>query len=283
MRAPCTRPMAHSLPALRTAAGGNALRQRRPSSSWPMMHHRRQFVGLPSRLYQHQQQQPRRGSEFPPSEAQRDDIVIAAAAAGVSSSRWPAGAGTSSSSIGRDKENRTRASASSSSASTATASMPSSSSASSTTSRGRELLDAIADLPWQRVAVWAVVAWAAYQLKDFFGVREQGGRGEGEKGSDRSESKRLAAASVFFFPWTSSLSLSFAHSLTFSPKLQTHSPTNHRSSWEPLSSRSSVTGSSARRSRRASFRDSSKGPSSGAASWSPGTSPSSWLLALFLE
>lgn len=37
---------------------------------------------------------------------------------------------------------------------------------------GRDLYRYIVDeLPWQRVAIWAVVAWVAYQLHDFFGVR----------------------------------------------------------------------------------------------------------------
>jgi len=35
----------------------------------------------------------------------------------------------------------------------------------------RDLLDRIAELPWPRMAVWVGVAWAAYQLRDFFGVR----------------------------------------------------------------------------------------------------------------
>jgi hypothetical protein len=38
-------------------------------------------------------------------------------------------------------------------------------------SPSRDLVDKIAELPWQRMAVWAGVAWAAYQLRDFFGVR----------------------------------------------------------------------------------------------------------------
>ena len=37
---------------------------------------------------------------------------------------------------------------------------------------GRDLYRYIADeLPWQRVTIWTVVAWLAYQLHDFFGVR----------------------------------------------------------------------------------------------------------------
>lgn len=51
-------------------------------------------------------------------------------------------------------------------------------------SRARELMDLLADLPWQRAAVWALVAWAAYQLKDFFGVT---GR-KGERGRDGQRS-----------------------------------------------------------------------------------------------
>ena len=34
-----------------------------------------------------------------------------------------------------------------------------------------DLLDRIAELPWPRMAVWVGAAWAAYQLRDFFGVR----------------------------------------------------------------------------------------------------------------
>lgn len=158
MRASMARPEAHSLPALAPSAGGRALRQRRPSSGNHSIH-RRQFAGL-----QRLQQQQRRGNDFSSAEARRDDeLVVAAssssgAAAAAAASSWPAAAG------GSRRNNTTTTRASSTSASSATASMPS-------TSRGRELLDAIADLPWQRVGVWAVVAWAAYQLKDFFGVR----------------------------------------------------------------------------------------------------------------
>ena len=157
MRASMARPEAHSLPALAPSAGGCALRQRRPSGNHSI--HRRQFAGL-----QRLQQQHRRGNDFSSAEARRDDeLVVAAssssgAAAAAAASSWPAAAG------GSRRNNTTTTRASSTSASSASASMPS-------TSRGRELLDAIADLPWQRVGVWAVVAWAAYQLKDFFGVR----------------------------------------------------------------------------------------------------------------
>ena len=36
---------------------------------------------------------------------------------------------------------------------------------------GRDLYRYITDeLPWQRVGIWTVVAWAFYQLHDFFGV-----------------------------------------------------------------------------------------------------------------
>lgn len=37
---------------------------------------------------------------------------------------------------------------------------------------GKTLYRYIVDeLPWQRVAIWTSVAWLAYQLHDFFGVR----------------------------------------------------------------------------------------------------------------
>ena len=151
------RPAAHPLPALAPSAGGHALGQRRPSGNEKHHHHRRQVAGL----QRQQQQRQRRGTDFSTAEARRDDQLVIASASnsGAAASSWPVG----SSYEGRRRNNTTRASSTSPSSSTS-ASMPS-------TSRGRELLDAIADLPWQRVGVWAVVAWAAYQLKDFFGVR----------------------------------------------------------------------------------------------------------------
>ena len=234
-------------------------------------------------LQRQQQQQWQRRDEHP--------VVAAVSSAGAAASSWPAGTSSSSSSSssssyeggGRRKSTTTRAASSASSAST---------------SRGRELIDAIADLPWQRIGVWAVVSWAAYQLKDFFGVSvfsvrfdaaspaaaaAFGGGGKGgekdgleiEKGD--SEGSRRPAFFFLFLP-TSSLSLfpltqpfftpphplSNTHSLSLPPQ---------RSSWEPSSSLSSATASSAPPSRRASSPASSRARGSGAECSSPGISP----------
>ena len=165
MIAPSLTASAHPMPAFPSAAGGSALRQRRPMAANQNHHLHRRFGILPN--LQQQLKQQRRGNELATSEARRDETLIAAA--GPSS--WQGGNSTNATRSGRkNNSTATRASSASASASSASSSMPSSSALTSA-SRGRELLDAIADLPWQRVAVWAVVAWAAYQLKDFFGVR----------------------------------------------------------------------------------------------------------------